>query len=175
MSVTRRDQGERPVLLGLRLLAFGCAMFILAGLISARSDTMPQLSGQATFPGGTVACTSASVRLPGGSVTAEVADTDMERAQGLMGRQDIAWGHGMIFLFPERREVHFWMKDTPVSLDMIFIDGGRVVGIHRGSVPFSEDDIPSHHPVTSVLELVAGDPAGAGIAVGDTLAMRCLD
>ena len=100
--------------------------------------------------------------------TIELARTPEERARGLMYRESMADDHGMLFDFQTEQPVAFWMKNTPMSLDMIFIDGkGRVVSITTDTTPFSEAAIPSWRPVRAVLEVKAGTTARLGIATGD--------
>lgn len=103
----------------------------------------------------------------------EVAETAETRARGLMGRKSLAPGSGMIFLYPRPAVVTMWMKDTPLSLDMLFIDGnGTVVGLATCTTPFSEDMIPSPGPVGAVLELPGGRVADLGIRKGDCVEFR---
>ncbi|WP_051230957.1 DUF192 domain-containing protein [Kaistia adipata] len=102
------------------------------------------------------------------TLTIEWARTPSERAQGLMGRERMADGHGMLFDFGSEQPVYFWMKDTPLSLDMIFIKAdGRTTRIAHGTTPFSEDVIPGGEPVRYVLELVAGGAKRIGLRPGD--------
>lgn len=103
------------------------------------------------------------------SFSIEVADTEAEREAGLMFRQDMAGDHGMLFVFEETREVNFWMKNTPMPLDLIFVgQNGRIRAIKQGE-PFSEAVISPGEPVRFVLELKAGTAASDGIATGDLL------
>lgn len=101
-------------------------------------------------------------------ITAEIACTREERAHGLMGRQSLAPDEGMIFLFAFPRELSFWMKDTPLSLDMLFIDSsGKINQITKYTKPMSEDRVTSNGPMSAVLELAAGRADAYGLAVGD--------
>lgn len=85
-----------------------------------------------------------------------------------MFRRGMPADHGMLFDFATEQPVAFWMKNTPLPLDMIFIDAqGTVAGIAADTVPFSEAPIPSPVPVRAVLEVNAGTAARLGIAVGD--------
>ncbi|MBZ9676899.1 DUF192 domain-containing protein [Mesorhizobium sp. ES1-1] len=103
------------------------------------------------------------------SFSIEVADTEAEREAGLMFRQDMASDHGMLFVFEETREVNFWMKNTPMPLDLVFIgQNGRIRAIKQGE-PLSEAVISPGEPVRFVLELKAGTAASDGIAAGDLL------
>jgi uncharacterized protein len=99
--------------------------------------------------------------------TIEVADNGDERARGLMFRQTMDDDHGMLFVFEDQRQVGFWMKNTPMPLDLVFIDaGGTVKRVLKGE-PFSEAVITPGVPVHFVLELKAGVAAANGIEDGD--------
>ncbi len=98
----------------------------------------------------------------------ELAVTDEERAKGLMFRKEIPEGYGMLFDFKQDQMVTMWMKNTYVSLDMIFIKhDGRIARIAENTTVLSEDIIPSGQPVRAVLEVVAGTAKKFGIAAGD--------
>ncbi len=98
----------------------------------------------------------------------EVMRTEAERARGLMFRPSLARDRGMLFDFQIEQPVRFWMKDTLIPLDMVFIDHtGTVVGIARNTTPLSETPIPSGGPVTGVLEINGGEAADLGIRQGD--------
>jgi hypothetical protein len=98
----------------------------------------------------------------------EIADTPERRARGLMFRETLATRSGMLFEFPERGPVAFWMKNTPLSLDILFIEAdGRIVRIAERTEPFSLRPIPSRAPVTGVLEVLAGTAETLGLRPGD--------
>ena len=98
----------------------------------------------------------------------DLAVTDDERAKGLMFRKDIPEGYGMLFDFKQDQMVTMWMKNTYVSLDMIFIQhNGRIARIAESTKVLSEDIIPSGQPVRAVLEVAAGTAKKYGIAPGD--------
>ncbi len=100
--------------------------------------------------------------------TTEIAATPQERALGLMFRRSLAPDSGMLFDFKRPQEVAFWMKNTLVPLDMLFVDAeGRIVGIHADAVPLSLATIPSPGPVRAVIELLGGTAARLGIRPGD--------
>jgi uncharacterized membrane protein (UPF0127 family) len=100
----------------------------------------------------------------------EIADDETERAEGLMYRQSLADNAGMLFLYPSPRPVQFWMKNTPLSLDIVFVRAdGTIARIAAGTTPLSEDLIPSGEPVLAVLEVKAGIMRELGIALGDRL------
>ncbi len=101
----------------------------------------------------------------------ELMTTDAERAQGLMNRKELPEGQGMLFDFHRDQEVGFWMKNTYISLDMIFIrSDGRIMRIAENTEPLSEKIVPSTTPVRGVLEVIAGTSRKLGIAVGDRVA-----
>ena len=103
--------------------------------------------------------------------TVELATNDAERARGLMFRKELPEGQGMLFDFEHDQPVAFWMHDTYISLDMIFIGGdGRIVRIADNTQPLSDRLIPSGAPARAVLEVIAGTARKLGIAPGDRVA-----
>jgi uncharacterized membrane protein (UPF0127 family) len=101
----------------------------------------------------------------------ELAQTDEERAKGLMFRRELPEGQGMLFDFGRDENVSMWMKNTYVPLDMIFIAAnGRTVRIAENTQPMSTRIIPSGGPVRAVLEVVGGTARKYGIAAGDRVA-----
>ena len=100
--------------------------------------------------------------------TVEIADTEQSRERGLMFRKELPPGRGMLFDFHREQQVGFWMKNTLIPLDMIFIDGrGRIVSIEQDAKPMSEDVIMSGGQVRAVLEVDGGTARRLGIAPGD--------
>ena len=100
----------------------------------------------------------------------EVADDPSERADGLMYRETMADNAGMLFLYPAPQLVQFWMKNTPMSLDIAFVRAdGTIARIAERTTPFSEDMIPSGEKVVAVLEVKAGMMHQLGVRVGDRL------
>lgn len=98
----------------------------------------------------------------------EIADDDAERERGLMFRPALADDRGMLFQFPDAGERGFWMKDTPSSLDILYIDpAGRIVSIASHTTPFSQAIIPSNGAANGVLELRAGRAEEIGAKAGD--------
>lgn len=114
---------------------------------------------------------------PGGErkFSVEVADDDDERAAGLMYRVNMDASHGMLFVYARPRNVHFWMKDTPMPLDLIFIGGdGRVTAVLRGE-PHSEADVSPGRPALAVLEIKAGTAEAYGIRAGTEMRHPALE
>jgi len=101
----------------------------------------------------------------------EMAVTPEETSRGLMFRRELPEGRGMLFDFHRDQEVSFWMKNTYISLDMIFIrSDGRIMRIAENTTPLSERLVPSNSQVRAVLEVIAGTAKKYGIAAGDRVA-----
>ena len=106
----------------------------------------------------------------------EVMRTPEERAKGLMFRRELPEGRGMLFDFSPEQNVSMWMKNTFISLDMIFIRAdGRILPIAENTTPESEAIIPAGGPVRGVLEVIAGTVRKYGIAPGDRVAHPLFD
>lgn len=104
------------------------------------------------------------------TVPVEIANTPATREHGLMYRTDLGADAGMLFLFPHDEDLQFWMKNTPLRLDMIFIDASRtIVGIVADTQPFSTQARGVGKPSRYVLEAHAGFCAKHGIASGDKI------
>jgi uncharacterized protein len=102
--------------------------------------------------------------------TVEVVDTAESRARGLMYRTELADDAGMLFDFKEVRPVSFWMRNTYIPLDMIFIEAdGTILNIHENARPHDPTSIPSAGPVQFVLEIPGGRSRELGLAAGDTV------
>jgi hypothetical protein len=101
----------------------------------------------------------------------EMAVTEAEREKGLMFRKELPEGNGMLFDFHREQEVGFWMQNTYIPLDIIFIRGdGRILRIAENTEPLSTRIIPSNGPVRAVLEVIGGTSRKFGIEPGDRVA-----
>ena len=101
----------------------------------------------------------------------EMATTEEEKTTGLMYRKELADGKGMLFDFTPEQEISMWMKNTYISLDMIFIRGdGRILRIAESTEPMSTKIISSRGVARAVLEVIAGTAQKYGIAPGDRVA-----
>ncbi|WP_407164615.1 DUF192 domain-containing protein [Bradyrhizobium sp. ORS 111] len=101
----------------------------------------------------------------------ELATTEQEKETGLMYRKELADGKGMLFDFSPEQEVSMWMKNTYISLDMIFIRAdGRILRIAENTEPMSTKIIPSRGLAKGVLEVIAGTAQKYGIQPGDRVA-----
>jgi uncharacterized membrane protein (UPF0127 family) len=103
----------------------------------------------------------------------EIADTPAKRALGLQYRRDLEDDQGMLFLFPDEKVRAFWMKNTPLSLDLIFIGSRRrVAGIIHRAIPFSTASLSVSAPSQFVLEVNGGLSKRWGIEVGDHVGFK---
>lgn len=98
----------------------------------------------------------------------EVARTSEQQQMGMMFRESVADDHGMIFPFPQPKMASFWMHNTPLALDIIFVRAdGTIESIAENAVPYSDETVNSGEPVAAVLELRGGLSSELGIAAGD--------
>lgn len=105
------------------------------------------------------------------TIDMELADNDMERQFGLMYRKSMAADQGMLFLFERSEPQGFWMKNTFIPLDILFVDENRtILNIHENTVPHSEATIASEGPARYVVEVNGGFTAANGIRPGDRIA-----
>lgn len=107
------------------------------------------------------------------ALSAEIARTVEQKRIGLMNRDILPENTGMLFLFKAEKERHFWMKNTRIPLDLIFIKrDGTIFHIHDNAVPFSLERIPSRGPALAVLEIAGGEAERLGIGVSDKVIAR---
>lgn len=156
---------------GVAILTF--AFLILAGCGEGNAQPAPAATAVPETQNPTV-----QLQPLGGApieVQVEVVATPQGRARGLMFRESLPAGTGMLFIFPETRILSFWMRNTPISLDIIFIDpSGTIVNIHPDTIPYSEKSLPSTRPARFVLEVPGGYCAQVGIRAGDRIELGAL-
>lgn len=116
------------------------------------------------------------VELRGERYVVEIADDDASRAQGLMFRDRLAPGHGMLFIHDVEEVQAFWMKNTRIPLDILYFDAGlRLVSMSERTPPCSAGSrcpvYPSSGPALYTLEIGAGDAGRLGVRAGDTLTL----
>ena len=152
-------------------LRFGIAVLIGIGLplLAACQPASNTVSAIERSPAGldqvplTVTTTSGKAH----RFTVEVARTPAEQAQGLMNRETLAPDRGMIFPYDVPTAASFWMKNTLIPLDMIFVrSDGTVARIEANTAPLSLDPVAAGEPVGAVLELAGGRAAELGITAG---------
>ena len=120
---------------------------------------------------------TAKAIIHGSTLNLEVAQTPQEQALGLMFRKDLGKDRGMLFPFKPQRPAAFWMKNTLIPLDMIFIRGEKVVKIHADVPPCTTPSCPSYpssSPVDYVLELEGGQANVLGLREGDQILLEFL-
>jgi uncharacterized membrane protein (UPF0127 family) len=127
-----------------------------------------KISGEEFKSGGTVSFLKSSSGDRISSIEVEVADTPEEARRGLMYRKNLSEDHGMLFIFDDYRERRFHMRNTNISLDIIFADStGKIVKIHKNAAPFSESKFYSGKPVKYAVEVNAGYTDKYHISEGD--------
>lgn len=103
-------------------------------------------------------------------INIEVADENSERMQGLMYRKSMEEENGMLFIFGNEEEQGFWMKNTIMSLDIIYVNSKKeIIKIYKNTTPFSEKDLPSEKPALYVVEVNTGFTDKYGIREGDKI------
>ncbi|MEA1877984.1 MAG: DUF192 domain-containing protein [Bacteroidota bacterium] len=107
------------------------------------------------------------------SIDIEIADDDFQTQRGLMYRRSMKDNRGMLFIFPDVEERSFWMKNTFLSLDILYIDANKkIVSIAENVTPRSEESIWSEAPAKYVVEVVAGFVTQHQIEVGDRFSFK---
>lgn len=103
----------------------------------------------------------------------EIAEDDNSRRDGLMYRDKMGEGQGMLFVFPSESMQSFWMRYTLISLDLIFVNSkSEIVTIHKDAIPFDESHYRSTKPAQFVVEVNAGYTDSLGITEGDRIVWR---
>lgn len=155
-----------------RQLLLGTVMSVLAlaGCAMAAPDATRCQPDLALFPQAGVA------------IRVEIADDPAERAQGLMNRETLDPMTGMLFIYESPRPASFWMKNTLIPLDMIFMDAQGVIRhIHPSAMPLDLTPVPGHRPGDPdpdrlmVLEIGGGQAASLGLHEGMGMAFPALD
>ena len=107
--------------------------------------------------------------------TVEIADSPMKQEYGLMCRKALGSDRGMLFVFPGQEPRAFWMRNTLIPLDIVYIGAdGKVVSITRNARPLDETPLPSAGPAKFVLELAGGRAAQIGLLPGDRVLHRAM-
>jgi uncharacterized membrane protein (UPF0127 family) len=101
------------------------------------------------------------------SVEVQISDDVMERSQGLMDVRELPENHGMLFIFDKEEPLSFWMANTPLPLDIMYVNADSViVSIHHSTTPFSVKGLPSGDPAKYVVETNGGYAITYGIEEG---------
>jgi hypothetical protein len=160
------------------LLTAACALrpgFFPAGAASGspgREARASEASAGAAFGSGRSEKIVLSIR--GRPLTVEVARSESERGRGLMGRKNLGWNEGMLFVFEREQRLSFWMKNTGIPLSIAFLDReGRVRDIFD-MVPYDETSVSSTGPCRYALEANRGFFEECGLAPGDRIDLSAL-
>ncbi|MFK7946465.1 MAG: DUF192 domain-containing protein [Saprospiraceae bacterium] len=161
------------------LVAFG--IFTLVGITGCASEeTSSQQTEQEVMPGTTFEHEGNLSFLKGDSaitaIAIEIAETEGAITQGLMHRKSMSFNKGMLFIFPDSEERSFWMKNTIIPLDIIYVnDKLEIVSIKSHTTPFSTDSVPSDGKAAKyVIEVNAGFAGKYGIQEGDLVSFERL-
>ena len=159
MAMASIGSGTRLAQLSLR------RRLLLAAPAALMAGTALAQSSEITFKKSSLVVVTASREI---KFDVELALNEAERARGLMYREKLGPYDGMLFDFYQDAPVSFWMKNTLIPLDMVFIAGdGTIKHVHANAVPLSTDAIPSQFPVRAVLEINGGSARLLGIKPGD--------
>ena len=169
MTLRSPDQPDLPDLFVAVAHKIARSLLVLGaiGLMACAS-----LEASTPEPGGQQLPIQARTLIGTQEILLEVARTPEQQEIGLMFRRDLPPDRGMLFPFEQSRMARFWMKNTLIPLDMVFLREGRVVAIEANVPPCRQDPCPSYGPslwVDAVLELPAGRSAQLGLKVGDRL------
>lgn len=149
-------------------------LLILAGCTAESSDEPPADADEPTIPfrkDGEVTFYQGGEEEV--TIDVEIAETDSARERGLMQRHSLPEQSGMLFLFPSTERSGFWMANTPLSLDIMFVAAdSQIVDIAKYTRPFSSKNIPSRQPYRYVVEVPAGFADNYGIVEGDRIRWR---
>ncbi len=147
----------------MRTIVCSSIALLLVGAVLPATGQSRTSRGRVVFPDGTV-------------VSLEVADTEAVRERGLMFRERLAPDQGMIFVFPEPGEYPFWMKNTLIPLDMLWLDArSRIVAMAQSVPPCKADPCPGYPPnaiASYVIEVVSGFASQHRLKVGDTVKLE---
>ncbi|MGX5818843.1 DUF192 domain-containing protein [Chitinophaga lutea] len=168
-------------------LALACCFYIASCQNQPASNDNADTSAAATQPAATVPAASGPVFRKEGTlafiskakgdtistIDIEIAESDDERARGLMDRRSMPENQGMLFIFQAPEEQSFWMKNTYISLDIIYVDENmEIVSVQKYATPLSEESLPSFKKAQYVVETVAGYVDKMKIQYGDKIAFK---
>jgi uncharacterized membrane protein (UPF0127 family) len=153
-----------------RLTRAGALLGLACGLTLSSAAQTPPLLDLATFAQSSVEIGTSS---PMQHFDVWIANSPEEQTQGLMFVRDLPANRGMLFLEPQAREMAFWMKNTYIELDMLFVaPNHRILKIAPRTHPLSQDLVHSDGAVIAVLEIKGGEAERRGLHVGDHISWR---
>jgi len=160
--------------LSARSLSRRQALRPVRGAVLSASLVVALIAGATSGCAGDSSLPKVVVHGSGGDVVVhvELALTEAEQTHGLMFRSDLVDGDGMLFVFDTEEERAFWMRNTPIPLDILYITGDATIrSIAAGTKPYSEETIPSRGPCRYVLEVPGGWSARHGVHSGDKVTL----
>ncbi len=192
-----RSPGQPLVVIGLCSLLWACTVPIPDGPADEPASPTAETDAAPTFspdrftenpadpaewlagPGQLLPVTAQAV-MGGEVIGLEVAETSQQQATGLMYRTQVPADRGMLFPFDPPRSVSFWMRNVPISLDMVFLQQGEIVAIAADVPPCTSDPCPTYGPeagqlVDQVIELRGGRAAELGLTEGDFVPVTVID
>ena len=159
----KKSNVKRYLIIG--LLSLALISFILMSIPKSKTYTGPVFTDE-----GDLSIYRDGSEDPIVQLDIELADDEESRVKGLMYRQEMKEEQGMLFIMEANEPQSFWMLNTYISLDIIYVGADkRIVSIQRNTTPKSTDPVPSGAPAKYVLEVVAGYADRHGLQVGDRL------
>ncbi|KAF0186201.1 MAG: hypothetical protein FD163_869 [Hyphomonadaceae bacterium] len=155
-----------------RIISLFTAAIFAAFCFAVAMPASAQFANTQAGPQTGLAKSRLTIATPNGvrTFTVELANTANSREIGMMWRAHVGRGEGMLFQFPTAQRMSFWMKNTMIPLDIIYIRAnGTISQINRNAVPFSLTPIPGREPCIAVLEIGGGEAARQGLAVGQVI------
>jgi len=151
------------------LIIFGVIMLLQASCSSQQSNTSESTSGRVLEFVGTLDFLKSDNQV-NSTIAIALADNDDTRSQGLMDVRTLNADQGMLFIFPSEIRQSFWMANTPLALDLIFVNENlEIVSIHQNARPFSRQSIDSEYPAKYVVEVNAGYAIRHDLQIGNKI------
>lgn len=145
------------------------AVYVISFIIPTKTDQSTEETEYKFMKEGSLTFTD-SLNNPITKIDLEIADTDFDRQLGLMFRKSMETNQGMLFIFPVQETLSFWMRNTYLPLDMIFVNADKkIVTIHKNTKILSDLSYASTEPAQYVVEVVAGFTDKFSVKVGDKI------
>lgn len=164
----------KKVILVYLLLIASFILLVMFGFGNQTPDFITNLLGRANSP--VAQNTTATANINSQQIDLLIANNDELRIQGLSGRESLEENQGMLFIFEEKGEYGFWMRDMLFPIDIIFLEDNKVVNIHENAAPSDNpNDLEVYYPtkpINQVLELNAGKAQEMGIKAGTEITLE---
>jgi uncharacterized membrane protein (UPF0127 family) len=160
-----------PVILALSVTAIGSSSLVGCKPAQSTVATTQQSSSSSSTTGSPSRLPTTRMSVGNETFELEIAYRPEDQETGLMHRRSMPADHGMIFVFPDERNLTFWMKDTLIPLDIIYVNhSGTIVSV-KPLKPLDKTGVSSDGPAMYAIELNAGAAARAGVKAGDVLSV----